>query len=362
MLGIAIRIAQRMGIHSEAALAKCESLLEAEMRRRLVSDAGFPFLADRGLFSSCPTYPIGCESWNDANSAVVEWWSLVLLDTRIGEMVDIKAGTALNPLWDCRIPLNLSDFDLADLKELPTSIQGRPTEAIFAVVRAALGDHVRHSAFYLETTCPAMKPVAKAARPSQMPENGGSEVDVLEKTIEEKYLQFCDPEHGVHHATIWFARGYFAKCRLIEHYVRYFTAPRPGRQSDAQRSIATSYALRMLECDTNLVNTPLTKSFTWMAQLYFPFAAYFQIAQDLRTRPLDEGAERAWETLSDNYDARFLSSNFDPNFTGHSRMDKGGIFRQSWFKLFAEVILRAWNAREAALAQSGELIMPPRIV
>jgi hypothetical protein len=52
MLGVAIRIAQRMGIHSESALAKC-TVFEAELRRRL-------------------------------------WWSLVLFDTRISEMADHK--------------------------------------------------------------------------------------------------------------------------------------------------------------------------------------------------------------------------------------------------------------------------------
>jgi hypothetical protein len=70
MLGVAMRIAQRMGKHSESACAKCAPL-EAEMRRRL-------------------------------------WWSLVLFDSRISEMANDRT-TTLIPTWDCRIPLNVND-------------------------------------------------------------------------------------------------------------------------------------------------------------------------------------------------------------------------------------------------------------
>ncbi|KAK9386689.1 hypothetical protein V1515DRAFT_603556 [Lipomyces mesembrius] len=66
MLGVVMRIAHRMGIHSESACVK-RTAFEAEMRRRL-------------------------------------WWSLKLFDTRIGEMADYNT-VALAPAWECRIPL-----------------------------------------------------------------------------------------------------------------------------------------------------------------------------------------------------------------------------------------------------------------
>jgi len=97
MLGVAIRIAQRMGIHSESALAKCTAV-EAEMRRRL-------------------------------------WWSLILFDTRIGETANSKT-TTLDPTWDCKIPLNVNDSDLRPEMKGPPAIQGKSTEAPFAIVRS----------------------------------------------------------------------------------------------------------------------------------------------------------------------------------------------------------------------------------
>jgi len=61
MLGVAMRIAQRMGIHTESTYAKYTAL-EAEMRRRL-------------------------------------WWSLVIFDNRMCEMATYSKGTMLIPTW-----------------------------------------------------------------------------------------------------------------------------------------------------------------------------------------------------------------------------------------------------------------------
>ncbi len=73
MLGVAIRIAQRMGIHTESTYARF-TVLKAETCRRL-------------------------------------WWSLVIFDNRICEMFDYKMAT-LTPFWDCKPPVNVNDFEI----------------------------------------------------------------------------------------------------------------------------------------------------------------------------------------------------------------------------------------------------------
>ena len=177
MLGVAIRIAERMGIHSESDLAKC-TVLEAEMRRRL-------------------------------------WWSLVLFDARISEMTNYKT-TKLTPTWDCKIPLNVNDSDLRpEMKEPPEAV-GKSTEAIFAVVRGELGEFVRNTMFYLDFTAPALKPIAKDVQNGPIPEGG--ELVTLDKMIEDRYLKSCDPENPLHFMTIWTARAFLAKYRLMEHH------------------------------------------------------------------------------------------------------------------------------------------------
>lgn len=301
MLGVAIRIAQRMGIHSELALAKCTPL-EAEMCRRL-------------------------------------WWSLVLFDTRIGELADSKT-TTLTPAWDCRVPLNVSDSDLfLEMKE-PPQIQGTSTEALFTVVRSELGNFIRHTVFHLGFTCPGLKPLARDG-----PESEGSGLDSLEKMIEERYLKFCDPENPLHFMTIWTTRGYIAKCRFMEHCFRYPTPSTP--QAIPQHDAALSYAMTMLQCDTKLMTSPLTKGFRWFTRFYLPFPAYIRIAQILQRQPISDKAEQAWEVMSNNYEARFHIPPGDNN---------------PFFRIFSKIILQAWVARETLSKQTRDALMTPRIV
>ncbi|KAL9075032.1 MAG: hypothetical protein Q9157_004167 [Trypethelium eluteriae] len=304
MLGIAIRIAQRMGIHDESTNAKCTAL-EAEMRRRL-------------------------------------WWSLIMFDKRISEMSDYKTSI-INPTWDCRIPINVNDSDIRS--EMKTSPQGheRPTEVLFAVVRSELGEFIRHRAFYLDFTNPSMKSLAKGCQHDTASECDG--LVALEKMIEDKYLDFCNQENPLHFMTMWTTRGVLSKYRFLEHSSRCFRLS--GQQTDTQRDTAVSYALRILECDTKLMTSPLTKGYIWFVQLYFPMPEYIHIAQDLRKRPFQKHAEKSWEIMSDNYEARFL----------HMVEWDNPIF-----KIFSRLILQAWEVRAAGFRQSNKPLEPPRIV
>lgn len=292
-----------MGIHKESELAKC-TVPEAEMRRRL-------------------------------------WWSLVLFDTRIGELAFYKT-TNLAPTWDCEIPLNVNDYDLrAEMKE-PPEVLGKSTEALFAVVRGELGDAIRNTMFYLDFTAPALKPLAKDVQNGTIPEGG--ELVALEKMIEDKYLKSYDPENPLQFMTIWTARAFLAKYRFMEHHSKYSGLP----QTEAQRDAAISLALNRLECDTKLKTSPIIRGFHWLLDLDFPFPAYLQIVQEFKRRPISEQAKHAWAVMSDNYEARFSTRQSNINNPFH--------------KIFSRNILQAWEACEVASRQLGESLTPPGIV
>ncbi|KAL9041218.1 MAG: hypothetical protein Q9214_004182 [Letrouitia sp. 1 TL-2023] len=301
IIGVAIRIAQRMGIHCESTYARC-TVLEAEMRRRL-------------------------------------WWSLMVFDNRICEMYDYKTAT-LAPTWNCRIPLNVNDFELRLEMKTPPSVHGNPTEALFAVVRSEMGDFVRHSAFHLDFTNPSLNTVAKDTRHGEE-----GEMIALEKTIEDKYLAFCNAEDPLHFMTIWTTRSYLAKNRLLEHHSRHSTSS--TQQTDTQCNAAFFYALGMLECDTKLMTSPLTKGYLWFIHFHFPFPAYIHILQDLRKRPTEDQAEKAWEVMSENYEARIMNVKQDD---------------RPFFIVFARIVLQAWEAREALFIEQDKPLEPPRVV
>ncbi|KAH7022063.1 hypothetical protein EDB80DRAFT_769111 [Ilyonectria destructans] len=304
ILGVAVRIARRMGIHNEMDNAKCTPL-EAEMRRRL-------------------------------------WWSLIVFDSRIGELADHKS-TGISPIWDCRLPLNANESELRpEMKELPPA-ELKCTEALFVVVRSEMSDFLRHTAFYLDFSSPALKPLAKNAQHGPIPE--GSELDALEETIENKYFKHSDPEIPLHYLTIWASRASLAKWRIVEYYWRYSGSSEKPTEADVDSVVG--HAFTMLESDTKLMSSPLTKGYHWLLEKYFPLPAYMHIARDLRRRPVSKHAARAWDIMSDSFDARFVYFN-----RTHTPL----------FKFFNKIILKVWEAREVELTRLGEPITPPRII
>ena len=309
MLGIAIRIAERMKIHSESALAKC-TVFEAELRRRL-------------------------------------WWSLVLFDARVSEISDHKC-TVLNPTWDCRIPLNVNDSNLRPEMKEPPAVQEKSTDSLFIIVRCELGEFIRHAAFHLDFTTPALKLIINNIQHDTVTE--ATKLDTLEKMIEGKYLNSCDPENPVHFLTIWFTRLSLAKCRLLELHSRYYNSPLP--RTEAQCDAIISRSLDILEIDTKIATSPLTKGLIWMPNQYFPFVAYMQILQDLRRQPTHKQAEQAWEVMSINFAAHVNILHQDGGYRDVS----------STIQVFVRIVLLAWEAREAALKHLPEPLIPPSIV
>lgn len=292
-----------MGLHDESAYSGYNAL-EAEIRRRL-------------------------------------WWSLVTFDHRLCEMSEYKT-TNLTPVWDCKTPLNVNDFELRPEMKTSPPTHSRPTEALFTVVRSELADFIRHSGFHINFINPSLNVIAK-------PRHGNTadvdELTLLEKTIEDNYLKFCDPDNPLHFMTIWTTRAYLARNRLLKHYSNSSTSAAP--QTDAQRSAAVSHALSMLECETRLRTSPLTKGFLWHVDSNVPALAYVHLLNLLNKRPGDENAERAWEALSDNYEAR----------AAYCKAGEYGIP-----DVFSRVVLQVWAARESFCQENGRPVQPPRIV
>lgn len=265
------------------------------------------------------------------------WWSLILFDSRISELSDYKT-TMLAPTWDCRVPINTNDFELRlETKEPP--VPGQATESIFAVVRSELGDFIRHAPFHLDCTNPALKPI------SNLP-GGVDDIAALEKMVEEKYLQFCDPANPLHFMTIWSTRAHLSKCCLLENFSKQSRSSSVHQPlTQAQRDATSSHALRMLESNTKVMTSPLTKGYVWFCHMHFPLPAYIHILQDLiRRRSLSKQSRHAWEVMSENYEAWLCAS--DSPTPPHS--------------LVSNIILQAWEVLETP--GQKDALAPPRII
>ncbi|KAF3929729.1 hypothetical protein AA313_de0209501 [Arthrobotrys entomopaga] len=312
MLAVAVRSAHRMGIHDEATNAR-STPLEAEMRRRL-------------------------------------WWALVIFDNRVCEMFDYKT-VSLSPTWDCKIPLNANDSELRPEMTNPPAVFNEqvPTESLFVVVRSELADFTRHSAFHLDFTNPSLKTIRikreNSNAQTSIRQESHEELLALEATVNGKYLRLCNPENSFHLMTMLSTKTAIAKGFLLEYYLNYIS---PSDQDPKRDTF--SHALTMLDSDTRLMTSPLTKGFQWYILFHFPFPAWIHVLQDLRHEPNKTGVENAWEIMSDNYDVRVKNSR------------KGD---RPLFVVFARMVLHTWSAREESLRVRGltqEQLQIPRMV
>lgn len=256
MLGIAARLAQRMGLHSEAENSKCNPF-EAEMRRRL-------------------------------------WWALVIYDSRMSDMASNKGAVLLNPTWDCKTPANLEDSllwpDMSTLPSQPTTLG----DATYVTVRSSIDDFIRKSKYYLEFTNPILIPLAQSS----------DDLAAFEQSLLHKYVNHLTLDNPVHFITKWSAFGHLAKQQLFKYYAWQSSQSAPP--TNAQRDTAVTFCMRMLQADTQVRSEPTMKRYNWLIHFNFPFPAYLHIVQDIRKRPDAPNTGRCWEVMSDNYEARFL--------------------------------------------------------
>lgn len=297
ILAILIRNAQRMRLHDERSNAK-HSALEAEIRRRL-------------------------------------WWSLVAMDHRICELVEYQTSS-LTPLWDCQMPLNVNDFELRSQMKVSPLDQDRPTEALFPFIWSRLINSLRHSDFHLNFINPALHALRR-------PSMAISEADGVGEyeAIMEKHLAFCQADDPLGFMTIWTVRCHLARHHLLAYYAKY--SKKSVQQTNSQRGAALRYALDMLECDTKIRTSPLTKRFLWFANLHIPMIAYFHIINHAKRHPDEPALKGAWRVMRDHWNARAANRTSTKNQNERVTFDG-----------FVQSVRKGWDAFGATLRRDIE--------
>jgi hypothetical protein len=167
----------------------------------------------------------------------------------------------------------------------------------------------------------------------------------FEKNLEDRYLKACSADNPLHLMTVCVARSQLAKTHLLEHYWR--SSDSPEYPTDAQRDINMRHALTVLECDAQVMSSPITKGYRWLLGFYFPFPAYVHIVQELHRRPTCNLAEKAWQVLSHHFEVRV-----------NVPEARDSLF----FDLFTKIVLSAWEAREKKLGRRETDVAVPTIV
>ncbi|KAJ5611252.1 hypothetical protein N7510_007971 [Penicillium lagena] len=311
LIGIAVRIATRLGIHRDGAQFGV-SPFETELRRRL-------------------------------------WWQIAALDKRIAEITGSGVTALFSCGTDCRLPLNVNDSDLhPHAKDPPRAVLG-PTEMIVCLTRiemllaaeptsirpntTAIRNPQRHS-----SAAPSPNTsVREATRPTS------NDLDSYSSYIESVYLKNCDPNVPTHLLALMLTRSNLCKLRVLEFMCRGAPAASLDKR---ERDALFVTAIEMLEWDDVIYTTESLKGFLWYTQIQGPLPGYIFLISELRQRTTGELCERAWKVICDNHDHR-------------------GFFRNLGnpvHNAFGHALLRAWDAHEEAELQLGRNIETPPLV
>ncbi|KAI9659947.1 MAG: hypothetical protein M1821_001299 [Bathelium mastoideum] len=296
MTGIALRLAQRAGLHRDQLSIGTDSWpWHAEMRRRL-------------------------------------WWQVVMMDSRAAELTGLGASFSFMN-WDTKIPLNVNDCELnIHMTELPPERVGA-TDMMYCLVGYEIGKFVREM-----RTTPS---TSQAMRELQRTEQGSDElyslIDELERRLEQKFLRYCDPLVPLHEMCLITARSAMASIRLMIHYPRH-SAERSVELSPARRDMLFTNALRVIEYHNRICENKGTRKFAWSMTFRYPWHALVILLTELRVRPGGDSS-RAWELVEqhvNNYPT-LLKDN-----------------RKALHIACGSLAIKAWDARFQQLQSQGQ--------
>ena len=264
LTGVAVRIAQRMGLHRDGEKLGLPPF-EVQMRRRV-------------------------------------FYQVLPLDGTASQMSG--TGIAIMPdSWDTQQPLNIDDDHIwPGMTQTPEAKKGA-TEMIFCLARSCVGR-------YFARTGKALQ----GAGSWQF--NDYSEVEPLiaeaESEVEEKYIRYCDIVNPLHFLTIGLARSAIIALRLRI----WLPKARHQAVTDAERKEYFQLSLRIIDTDTAAYAHPSLRKYLWHVRSFFAWGSWDSLVYILTSlrqsdllSPMDTDA--AWsrvEQVYNNHGSELLES------------------------------------------------------
>ncbi|KAI1166086.1 fungal-specific transcription factor domain-containing protein [Nemania serpens] len=312
MSGTVMRIAQKMGYHRDGEQFNL-SPFETEMRRRI-------------------------------------WWHVVTQDSRYAMLSGLShAWVAQN--WDTKMPQNLNDEDLSPNSMKPLVPRSGPSEMVFVLMTYHYQRFTDRSHRDFEDAFLALRNGNKGDVQQQQQQVPGpiekyralvDQLDIELATFEREYV---DPAAGpIQEAAAMVRPLFIQKMRNI--MVPLSERPEYGTEIFDQldgllNSFVTSH-LKSAAAYKRLAEL----GFTWFVRAGFHLDAMPLFTAKLYKRPMGNLTERAWIVFGSLHDLR-------PDLFDISQKK---IERQAQFTL------KAWAAREQALAQVGKQVEVPEFV
>lgn len=257
LAGIALRIAQRIGIHRDGT-GYGLSIFETEMRRRL-------------------------------------WFQLIILDATSAQFCGV-ASTPMLVNADTQPPMNANDSDLDPRMTEPACEKQGPTEMIFCLTRSEFGRWLR----CWGKDRGSNSPWAFLSSPSMSLREKDSAIDELENSMEQKYLRYCDKSIPLHLAATLMARSAIYYTRLMAHHPRQYQDPNT-RIPEAEKNTIFENCLKMAEYANYAQTNPDVQRFSWHIVNHMPWDAMIFMLSEMRNRTDPEEKNRVWQLIGNIY-------------------------------------------------------------
>ncbi|KAK4182404.1 fungal-specific transcription factor domain-containing protein [Podospora australis] len=248
MTGLAIRMAQSLGMNRDGSKSKRMSPHEVEMRRRV-------------------------------------WWGLSFLDARTSEDMGTEL-TISHGTFDTKLPLNINDSDISpEMTEFPAERQGL-TDMSNALYCFEISELFRRM----------MNPAAVCRDMDRM-------LDELYAKFDQRYLRH--EKIGEPSVRYWIgvavARLIVAKTRLMIHFPELLSSPEKQNMPLEIRDKLFLSAIEITE-QNHAINTQTEiRGWRWISHSYTHWHAIIFVLLEMTQRQWSPTVERAWSALHSEY-------------------------------------------------------------
>lgn len=301
LTGVAVRLAEGMGLHCEAGYSTV-SPFEAEIRRRI-------------------------------------WWQLKLDDLRAAELGGLPTYRGISSEDDtCKPPANLNDNELWPEMPIPEKESNKLTDMTFVLLRVEL------ATFRSKTAARFSQKDRAANHPDEVaPKSDSATKENLVKEIEEilelKFLRYCDPLHPLQLSTMLIARYSLNIIRFFTHHPSRWPSQEETPKSEREYLWKTSLAL--LEQYSIMQSDSRLQCFAWNAAYFLKWHIFIHVLDCLRAYPSMPDIDKAWRLVQVTYEnnPEIISNTNKPVHVA-----------------VGNLCLKAFNARETTLMQQQKSV------
>ncbi|KAI1104462.1 fungal-specific transcription factor domain-containing protein [Jackrogersella minutella] len=247
MTGLAIRMAQALGLHRDGSHFPHLTSYEVEMRRRV-------------------------------------WWALCAIDVRASE----DQGTDLtitHGSFDTRFSLNINDSDIdTETKETPIEREGI-SDMTFSIVFSG------HTSITQQLMALTLKDGApRLDEQSRL-------LNECYEGLERTYLQYSNAAGNIAYwVSVTVTRLLVAKMSLIIYFPVLFSSPSEHASEDLRTKLFIA-AIEVAEYNHALNAEPACRNWRWLFQTYTHWYAIVYMLIEAGRRPWSPAVERAWAAL-----------------------------------------------------------------